>query len=231
MLELREVWRTYGSGESAVVALRDVNVRFDDGEFVAIVGPSGSGKSTLLQIVGLLDRPTSGETRLDGAPLDDLSDAERTRLRLLTLGFVFQRFHLLPGMSAIENVVLPMEAAGVPVGESYDRAAALLASVGLGHRLDFPPSKLSGGQRQRVAIARALGNSPRLILADEPTGELHRDDTATVIALFRDIQRQGRTVVVVTHDPEVAQTADRIVEIRDGRVHDSGRREAGHDAV
>jgi putative ABC transport system ATP-binding protein len=228
MLELKNVWRTYGEGENQVVALRDVTLRFDDGEFVAIVGPSGSGKSTLLQIIGLLDRPTAGETLLDGEPLDELSDSERTRLRLLTLGFVFQRFHLLPGVSAIENVVLPMEAAGVPVDERYARAAALLDSVGLGHRLDFPPAKLSGGQRQRVAIARALGNQPRLILADEPTGELHSDDTANIIALFREIQREGRTVVVVTHDPEVARTAERTIEIRDGRVHDLGReREAG----
>jgi putative ABC transport system ATP-binding protein len=222
VLELRDVWRTYGSGENQVVALRDVSLRIADGEFVAIVGPSGSGKSTLLQIVGLLDRPSTGVTLLDGAPLDALSDAERTRLRLLTLGFVFQRFHLLPGMSAIENVALPMEAAGVPADERYARAAALLASVGLEHRLDFPPAKLSGGQRQRVAIARALGNRPRLILADEPTGELHSDDKANVIGLFRDIQRQGRTVVVVTHDPEVAETADRTIEIRDGRVRDLG---------
>ena len=228
MLELKNVWRTYGEGENEVVALRDVNLRIDDGEFVAIVGPSGSGKSTMLQIIGLLDRPTTGETLLDGKPLDDLSDSARTRLRLVTLGFVFQRFHLLPGVSAIENVVLPMEAAGVPVDERYARAAALLDSVGLGHRLDFPPAKLSGGQRQRVAIARALGNHPRLILADEPTGELHSDDTANIIALFRAIQREGRTVVVVTHDPEVAKTAERTIEIRDGRVHDLGReREAG----
>jgi putative ABC transport system ATP-binding protein len=228
MLELKNVWRTYGEGENEVVALRDVSLRIDDGEFVAIVGPSGSGKSTLLQIIGLLDRPTAGETLLDGEPLDELSDSERTRLRLLTLGFIFQRFHLLPGVSAIENVVLPMEAAGVPVDERYARAAALLDSVGLGHRLDFPPAKLSGGQRQRVAIARALGNHPRLILADEPTGELHSDDTANIIALFREIQREGRTVVVVTHDPEVARTAERTIEIRDGRVHDLGReREAG----
>jgi putative ABC transport system ATP-binding protein len=228
MLELKNVWRTYGEGENEVVALRDVNLRIDDGEFVAIVGPSGSGKSTMLQIIGLLDRPTTGETLLDGKPLDDLSDSARTRLRLLTLGFVFQRFHLLPGVSAIENVVLPMEAAGVPVDERYARAAALLDSVGLGHRLDFPPAKLSGGQRQRVAIARALSNHPRLILADEPTGELHSDDTANIIALFREIQREGRTVVVVTHDPEVAKTAERTIEIRDGRVHDLGReREAG----
>jgi putative ABC transport system ATP-binding protein len=228
MLELRNVWRTYGEGENEVVALRDVNLRIDDGEFVAIVGPSGSGKSTMLQIIGLLDRPTTGATLLDGKPLDDLSDSARTRLRLVTLGFVFQRFHLLPGVSAIENVVLPMEAAGVPVDERYARAASLLDSVGLGHRLDFPPAKLSGGQRQRVAIARALGNHPRLILADEPTGELHSDDTANIIALFRTIQREGRTVVVVTHDPEVAKTAERTIELRDGRVHDLGReREAG----
>jgi ABC-type lipoprotein export system ATPase subunit len=218
VLELRHAWRTYLDGENEIVALRDVSLRIEDGEFVAIVGPSGSGKSTLLQIVGLLDRPTSGEVLLDGAPVEALSDAERTRLRLTTLGFVFQRFHLLPGMSAIENVVLPLEAAGVPVDERYARAADLLQSVGLGHRLDFPPAKLSGGQRQRVAIARALSNSPRLILADEPTGELHSDDTANVIALFRDIQREGHTVVVVTHDPAVAGTADRQIEIRDGQV-------------
>jgi putative ABC transport system ATP-binding protein len=223
MLELRNVWRTYGEGENEVVALRDVSLRIDDGEFVAIVGPSGSGKSTLLQIIGLLDRPTSGLTLLDGKPLDELSDSERTRLRLLTLGFIFQRFHLLPGVSAIENVILPMEAAGVPVDERYARAAALLESVGLGHRLDFPPAKLSGGQRQRVAIARALGNRPRLILADEPTGELHSDDTAIIVSLFREIQREGRTVVVVTHDPDVAKMAERTIEIRDGRVHDLGR--------
>jgi ABC-type lipoprotein export system ATPase subunit len=218
VLELRHVWRTYVDGENEIVALRDVSLRIADGEFVAIVGPSGSGKSTLLQLVGLLDRPTSGETLLDGRPVDDLSDAARTRLRLLTLGFVFQRFHLLPGVTAIENVVLPMEAAGVPLEERYARAAALLTTVGLGHRLDFPPAKLSGGQRQRVAIARALSNRPRLILADEPTGELHTDDTAVVIGLFRQIQREGHTVVVVTHDPVVAATADRRIEIRDGRV-------------
>jgi ABC-type lipoprotein export system ATPase subunit len=218
VLELRHVWRTYVDGENEVVALRDVSLRIADGEFVAIVGPSGSGKSTLLQLVGLLDRPTSGETLLDGRPVDALSDSERTRLRLLTLGFVFQRFHLLPGVTAIENVVLPMEAAGVPLEERYARAAGLLTTVGLGHRLDFPPAKLSGGQRQRVAIARALGNHPRLILADEPTGELHTDDTAVVIDLFRRIQREGHTVVVVTHDPAVAGTADRRIEIRDGRV-------------
>jgi putative ABC transport system ATP-binding protein len=218
VLELRHVWRTYLDGENEIVALRDVSLRIEEGEFVAIVGPSGSGKSTLLQIVGLLDRPTSGEVLLDGTPVDDLSDSERTRLRLMTLGFVFQRFHLLPGMSAIENVVLPLEAAGVPVDERYAHAAALLQSVGLGHRLDFPPAKLSGGQRQRVAIARALSNSPRLILADEPTGELHSDDTSNIISLFRDIQREGHTVVVVTHDPVVAGTADRQIEIRDGQV-------------
>ena len=151
--------------------------------------------------------------------MDALSDAERTRLRLLALGFVFQRFHLLPGLSAVENVVLPMEAAGVPLEERYARAAALLTDGRPGRTAwTSRPAQLSGGQRQRVAIARALGNDPRLILADEPTGELHSDDTAVVIELFRRIQREGHTVVVVTHDPEVARTADRRIEIRDGQV-------------
>ena len=145
MLELRDVWRIYGEGEHEVVALRDVSLRIDDGEFVAIVGPSGSGKSTLLQIVGLLDRPTSGATLLDGDSVDDLSDSARTRLRLLTLGFVFQRFHLLPGVSAIENVVLPMEAAGVPVDERYARAAALWSRSGWGTAWTSPRPSSPGG--------------------------------------------------------------------------------------
>ena len=157
----------------------------DDGEFVAIVGPSGSGKSTLLQIIGLLDRPTSGETLLDGRPWTALGDAARTRLRLSALGFVFQRFHLLPGLSAVENVVLPMEAAGRAARGALRPGGRLWRSSAWGTVWTSPRPSLSGGQRQRVAIARALGNNPRLILADEPTGELHSDDTAVVIELFR----------------------------------------------
>ncbi|HEX2035050.1 MAG TPA: ABC transporter ATP-binding protein [Chloroflexota bacterium] len=222
MLALRHVWRIYGSGESQVAALRDVELQIDEGEFLAIVGPSGSGKSTLLQILGLLDRPTAGTTELDGRDLARLSDAERTRQRLRSIGFVFQRFHLLRGMSAIENVALPMEAAGIPPDPRYARAAALLRAVGLEHRLDFPPSQLSGGQRQRVAIARALANGPRLILGDEPTGELHSEDKTNVIDLFRRVHDEGRTVILVTHDPQVAAAARRRIEIRDGRVRELG---------
>jgi ABC-type lipoprotein export system ATPase subunit len=218
MLKLNGVWRTYRVGEAEVVALHDVTLGIDDGEFIAIVGPSGSGKSTLLQIIGLLDRPTRGTVELDGRDISALSDEECTAVRLHTLGFVFQRFHLLFDLTAIENVALPMEVADVPVQERYDRAAALLENVGLGGRLSFQPAQLSGGQRQRVAIARALANDPRLILADEPTGELHSEDKANVVALLRRLHQQGHTVVVVTHDPEVAAVAERRIEIRDGRV-------------
>ena len=220
MLKLTGVWRTYQVGDAEVVALRDVTLPIDDGEFLAIMGPSGSGKSTLLQIVGLLDRPTRGTVELDGQDVGTLSDEERTHVRLHSLGFVFQRFHLLGDLTALENVALPLEAAGVPVGERYERAAALLETVGLGERLAFRPAQLSGGQRQRVAIARALANDPRLILADEPTGELHSEDKANVVELFRRFQREGHTIVIVTHDPEVAAVADRQVEIRDGRVRE-----------
>jgi ABC-type lipoprotein export system ATPase subunit len=220
MLELRNVWRVYPVGDSEVVALQDVNLRIGAGDFLAITGPSGSGKSTLLQIIGLLDRPSRGLVALDGRDLAELSDEERTRLRLHTLGFVFQRFHLLRGLSAIENVALPLEAAGVAVHERYDRAAELLSTVGLADRLDFRLAQLSGGQRQRVAIARALANGPRLILADEPTGELHSEDKANVLDLFGRFHREGHTIVVVTHDPDVAAVAGRRVEIRDGRVRE-----------
>lgn len=220
MLELDHVWRIYPVGESLVVALQDVSLRIEDGEFLAIVGPSGSGKSTLLQIIGLLDRPTRGTVALDGRDLGALSDAERTRLRLHTIGFVFQRFHLLRDLTAIENVALPMEAHGEPVATRYARAAWLLETVGLGDRLTFMPAQLSGGQRQRVAIARALANDPRLILADEPTGELHSEDRAGIIALFHRFNREGHTIVVVTHDREVAAAARRRIEIRDGRVQE-----------
>jgi ABC-type lipoprotein export system ATPase subunit len=218
MLALKGVWRRYEVGDSEVVALQDVTLDIGDGEFVAITGPSGSGKSTLLQIVGLLDRPSEGSIEFDGEDLGDLDDEARTSLRLHSLGFVFQRFHLLPGLTAIENVALPLEAAGVPVSDRYEKAAHLLETLGLGSRVTFQPAQLSGGQRQRVAIARALANEPRLILADEPTGELHSEDKANIIGLFHRFHTDGRTIVVVTHDPEVAAAAERHLEIRDGRV-------------
>jgi ABC-type lipoprotein export system ATPase subunit len=218
VIEVRGVSRRYQMGEADVWALREATLRIADGDYLTIVGPSGSGKSTLLQIVGLLDRPTVGSVELDGRDVGQLGDEERARLRLTTIGFVFQRFHLLADMTALENVALPMEAAGIGAVERYARAGALLERVGLGERQLFLPAQLSGGQRQRVAVARALANDPRLILADEPTGELHSEDKATIVELFRQLNAEGRTIVVVTHDPEVAAAARRRVEIRDGQV-------------
>lgn len=220
MLELKNVWRIYHVGEEEIIALRDVSLTIGDAEFVAIVGPSGSGKSTLLQIAGLLDRPSRGSVILNGQDTSQLTDEERARLRLETIGFVFQRFHLLGDLTAMENVALPLEAAGVSPAPRYASAASLLTSVGLGDRLLFRPAQLSGGQRQRVAIARALANHPSIIFADEPTGELHSEDKARVVGLLRGVQAEGHTVIVVTHDLEVAAVAQRRIEIRDGRVQE-----------
>jgi putative ABC transport system ATP-binding protein len=217
-VEMDHVWRRYRVGDADVEALRDASVSFESGELVAVVGPSGAGKSTFLQLIGLLDTPSEGEVRFDGQDVGSLNDAERTRVRLRSLGFVFQRFHLLNHLTAIENVMLPLEAAGVGIDERYERGAELLISVGLGERLRFRPAQLSGGQRQRVAVARAVANSPGVILADEPTGELHTEDTAHVLDLFRSLNAEGRTVIIVTHDPEVAAIAPRRVEIRDGTL-------------
>jgi ABC-type lipoprotein export system ATPase subunit len=218
-VEMEHVWRKYRVGEVDVLALREANVRIESGELVAVVGPSGSGKSTFLQLIGLLDTPSEGIVRFDGRDVGSLGDGERTRVRLQSLGFIFQRFHLLNHMSAIENVMLPMEAAGVRMRERFERAADLLSSVGLGDRLLFRPAQLSGGQRQRVAVARAVANGPGVLLADEPTGELHSDDKARVLELFRSLNAEGRTVVIVTHDPDVAAIAPRRIEIRDGSLH------------
>jgi putative ABC transport system ATP-binding protein len=217
-IELDHVWRTYQAGAEEVVALRDACVAFESGEMVAVVGPSGSGKSTFLQLTGLLDTPSDGAVLFDGREVGALNDAERTRERLHSLGFVFQRFHLLNDLTALENVALPMEAAGLGPDERHARAAELLGSVGLGARIMFRPAQLSGGQRQRVAVIRAVANDPSVLLADEPTGELHTEDKELVLNLFRDLNRQGRTVIIVTHDPDVAAIAPRRVEIRDGRL-------------
>jgi ABC-type lipoprotein export system ATPase subunit len=217
-INLRQVSRVYHVGDSTVWALKSIDLTIARGELVAITGPSGSGKSTMLQILGLLDRPSAGEVRFDDLDVTEFDDAARTRVRLTQIGFVFQRFHLLPGLTAIENVALPMEAAGISASTRFDRAAHLLAAVGLADRLDFTPARLSGGQRQRVAIARALANHPQLILADEPTGELHSEDKAAVIALLRHFHGQGHTVIIVTHDQETAAATNRLIEIRDGQL-------------
>ena len=220
-LDLVHVSRWYGEGQARIAALRDVSLVIHPGDLMAVVGPSGSGKSTLLQLLGLLDRSSEGAMSVDGREVGFLDDRALTRLRLETIGFVFQRFHLLMGQTAIENVALPLEAAGWSVGERYARAAYLLDQVGLAHRMLATPSQLSGGQRQRVAIARAIANDARLILADEPTGALHSEDKAGVVALLQAMHASGKTVVIVTHDEQIAAICDRRLDIRDGLVSEA----------
>ncbi|MDB4975035.1 MAG: transporter related protein [Myxococcaceae bacterium] len=222
MIVVERLSKHYQAGESIIRVLDDVSFRVQRGEYVAIMGASGSGKSTLLNVLGLLDRYDSGRYRLDQHDTRDLPDAAAARLRNRTIGFVFQSFHLLPQKRAWENVALPLVYAGVPRAERRARAHALLERLGLGARVDHLPSQLSGGQRQRVAIARALVTDPGLVLADEPTGNLDSDTTAEVLTLLREIHEQGRTVVLVTHELEVAGAADRVVVVRDGRVVEGG---------
>lgn len=206
-----------------VTALRDVTMQVGEAEYVAIAGPSGCGKSTLLHVLGCVDTATSGEVRLEGRDVGSLPDRERSRIRLAKIGFVFQRFFLLPMLSALENVELPQAEAGAPRAERRDRARMLLDYVGLGHRADHRPAQLSGGEMQRVAIARALANRPRLILADEPTGELDQATGEAIARLFDRLHQDGTAVVVVTHDPSIAGRAERILRMRDGRIEDGGQ--------
>ena len=210
--------RDYAMNGRPVHALRGVSLTVETGEYVAIAGPSGSGKSTLLHILGGIDPPSSGAVTLEGRRLDRLSDRELTRLRLTRIGFVFQRFHLLPVLTAIENVELPMAEAGVGRRERRDRARELLDYVGLGDRGGHRATQLSGGEMQRVAIARALANRPALLLADEPTGELDQETGEEILALFRRINRDGATLVVVTHDERLAAEASRVIHMQDGRI-------------
>ena len=210
--------RVYDLGHVQVAALVDATFAVERGEFVAILGPSGSGKSTLLNIIGCLDRPTAGQYLLTGTSVAELDDDDLARLRSRTIGFVFQSYNLLPRTSALENVATPLLYQGVGRRERHERAVAALERLGLGDRLTHEPSELSGGQQQRVALARALVTDPAVILADEPTGNLDSASGAEVIALLRELHRAGRTLVLVTHDPDVADHADRLVHVRDGRV-------------
>jgi putative ABC transport system ATP-binding protein len=218
VIELRDVWRTYHVGDSDVHALRAVNLEINEGDYLALMGPSGSGKSTLLNILGCLDRPTSGTYTFDGRHVGQLSDGERTRLRQSEIGFIFQFFHLLPRLTAQGNVELPMLFAGVPRAVRRDRAAAALRAVGLSDRAHHRPDQLSGGQRQRVAIARAVVMEPRLLLADEPTGNLDRAAAVEVMGILGAMNGSGQTVVLVTHDPEVASRARSVVRMDDGAI-------------
>jgi putative ABC transport system ATP-binding protein len=221
IIRLENVSRIYDTGKVQVPALLDVDLEVGDGEFLAIVGPSGSGKSTMMNILGCLDRPTSGRYVLDGQPVDELNDDGLAFVRSHSIGFVFQSYNLLPRTSALENVAAPLMYQGVPRKERMERAQAVLERLGLGDRLDHVPSELSGGQQQRVGIARALVTEPAMILADEPTGNLDSHSGAEVLELFKDLHVLGRTIVLITHDVEVAQAADRAVHIRDGRLQEA----------
>ena len=218
LLSVRGVTRIHEAGESRVVALDAVDLDVERGEFVAVMGASGSGKSTLLHLLGCLDRPTRGSYRLAGRDVADLSADERAGLRNREIGFVFQSFNLVPRTSALENVELPLVYGGVPPGEQRERARAALRSVGLEGREQHVPSQLSGGQQQRVAIARALVNHPSLLLADEPTGNLDSRTSGEILALFQRLHREGLTIVMVTHEADVAAHAGRVVTFRDGRI-------------
>jgi putative ABC transport system ATP-binding protein len=219
-IELVEVTKTYRSGSLFVQALQHVNTVIDDGEFVAIAGPSGSGKSTLMHIIGCLDVPTSGTYHLAGEDVSTLDEDELADIRNRRIGFVFQQFNLLPSLPAWRNVELPLAYSRVPRAERRERALVALERVGLADRVDHRPGELSGGQQQRVAIARALVTEPALILADEPTGNLDSASTADVLALLNDLHRAGRTMVLITHEHEIADAAERVINIRDGQVAD-----------
>ena len=217
MIDLRDVTRTF-PGTPDVHALRAVDLRVDEGDYLSIVGPSGSGKSTMLNILGLLDRPTIGEYVLSGTPTKNLGDDERAAVRARSLGFVFQAFHLLPRRTVLENVMMPMLYSGTPRADREPRAREALHRVGLDHRVDFRPGVLSGGERQRVAVARAVVTRPRVLLADEPTGNLDRATTLEIMELLEELHADGLTLVLITHDVHVAERATRTVRIADGRL-------------
>lgn len=218
IIRLEHVSKVYGAGNTEVRALNDVSLTVEAGEYCSIMGASGSGKSTAMNIIGCLDRPTDGSYYLDGIDVAGLDDTELAHIRNRKIGFVFQQFHLLPQLTAMENVMLPMVYSGVPSQERQERATEALVRVGLGNRLNNRPNQLSGGQQQRVAIARAIVNRPVLLLADEPTGALDSQTTQEVLAIFTELNASGITVVMVTHEPEVARQTKRIVWFRDGQV-------------
>ncbi|MDZ4263510.1 MAG: ABC transporter ATP-binding protein [Pseudomonadota bacterium] len=218
MIELRNLCRNFQIGDATVHALRDINLTIDAGEYLSIMGPSGSGKSTLLNMLGLLDRPDSGEYLLNNSAISSLKENEQARLRREHIGFVFQSFHLVPRLSAAENIALPLTLAGVAPAERQERVTQALQALGLSDRGHHRPEQLSGGQRQRVAIARAMIMKPELVLADEPTGNLDRASGNEVIEALERLQQQGITLIIVTHDPLLGQRAQRQIRMEDGRI-------------
>jgi len=218
MIELRDITKSYSLGKELIAVLKQINLSIIEGEFTAIMGPSGSGKSTLMNIIGCLDKPTSGEYFLDGENISEYQDADLARVRNQSIGFVFQQFQLLPRLTALRNVELPMIYSGIPKNERMARAQEALIKVGLGDRMDHLPNALSGGQKQRVAIARAIVNNPKLILADEPTGALDTKTSQSIMEQFSELNEEGTTIVLVTHEVEVAEYAKRTIIVRDGEI-------------
>jgi len=216
MLEIKNISKTYGQGTAKVVALSNVSFCVDEGAFIAIMGPSGSGKSTLLNVIGGLDYLSSGEVVLDGKRIDNLDENDFVDIRRNKIAYVFQQYHLLPSLTALENVMLPLTFCGLGKGE--EKALEILKEVGLGGRTEHKPSQLSGGEQQRVAIARALVNSPSLVLADEPTGNMDQKTGGEILDLFRQLNRDGRSIIMVTHNPVIAQHAKEIIVLQDGRI-------------
>lgn len=225
VIELKDIVKSYAMGDTTVYALNHLTVSFEKGKFTSIVGPSGSGKSTLMNVLGCLDRPTSGEYILEGKNIARYTDDELAHTRNARIGFVFQSFNLLSCLSAVDNVALPLIYAGVDLKERTERAEKALTEVGLGARLYHKPNEMSGGQRQRVAIARALINDPAIIMADEPTGNLDTKSTLEIIDIFEKLNHMGKTVIMVTHEPELADMTQRILTIRDGKLIKDERRE------
>lgn len=221
MIELKDIEKTYNIGEVEYPVLKGINLEIESGEFIALMGPSGSGKSTLLNIVGCLDRPSAGRYLLLGQDISQTSDDELARLRREELGFIFQTFNLIGRISVLKNVEVPMMLSGVPRVERKARAIKLLESLDIAHRINFSPVNISGGERQRVAIARALANDPKIIIADEPTGNLDLKNSNEVMNILTNLNKDGRTIIMVTHNPEITENCSRIVRLRDGRILES----------
>jgi putative ABC transport system ATP-binding protein len=226
LIETQDLWKTYVMGSEEIHALRGVSIQIPRGEYVAIMGPSGSGKSTLMNLIGCLDTPSKGSYLLNNKQVSQMNDDELARIRNEEIGFVFQTFNLLPRATALHNVELPLVYAGVSAKDRSDRAKAALAKVELESRMSHRPNELSGGQRQRVAIARALVNNPSILLADEPTGNLDSKTGVEIMALFERLHEAGNTIVLVTHEAEIAEHAHRVIHIRDGQVENDVRRAA-----
>ena len=226
LIETQDLWKTYQMGTEEIHALRGVSLKIERGEYVAIMGPSGSGKSTLMNLIGCLDTPSKGSYLLNGKQVSQMNDDELARIRNQEIGFVFQTFNLLPRATALHNVELPLVYGGIPARERLTRAEQALGRVELADRMTHRPNQLSGGQRQRVAVARALVNNPSILLADEPTGNLDSKTGNEIMALFSRLHESGNTIVLVTHEPDIAAYAHRVVHIRDGQISDDVRRAA-----